>query len=148
MDDVIKRAQYFFQSVHLGVSGKGSNFAIFSRNGRLVLQLLYYRTTVIIRSLYVRNAQCCGYGNQCKFMYIANGRTDINAISLIWSALERANRWSSETRNQLRSMTLRSSNVEFLAKSSGEFQWGDDRCIRVTLGWKMIHLFAPLNQQQ
>ena len=40
--------QIFFQSVHPGVSGKGSNFAIFSANRRWPLQLLYYRTTVII----------------------------------------------------------------------------------------------------
>ena len=39
--------QIFFQSVHPGVSGKGSNFAIFSANRRWPLQLLYYRTTVI-----------------------------------------------------------------------------------------------------
>ena len=39
--------QIFFQSVHSGVSGKGSNFAIFSANRRWPLQLLYYRTTVI-----------------------------------------------------------------------------------------------------
>ena len=39
----------FFQSVHSGVSGKGSNFAIFSANRRWPLQLLYYRTTVIIK---------------------------------------------------------------------------------------------------
>ena len=38
----------FFQSVHSGVSGKGSNFAIFSANRRWPLQLLYYHTTVII----------------------------------------------------------------------------------------------------
>ena len=40
--------QIFFQSVHSGVSGKGSNFAIFSVNRGWPLQLLYYRTTVII----------------------------------------------------------------------------------------------------
>ena len=40
--------QIFFQSVHSGVSGKGSNFAIFSANRRWPLQLLYYRTTVIV----------------------------------------------------------------------------------------------------
>ena len=40
--------QIFFQSVHSGVSGKGSNFAIFSVNHGWPLQLLYYRTTVII----------------------------------------------------------------------------------------------------
>ena len=40
--------QIFFQSVHPGVSGKGSNFAIFSANRRWPLQLLYYRTTVMI----------------------------------------------------------------------------------------------------
>ena len=39
--------QIVFQSVHPGVSGKGSNFAIFSANRRWPLQLLYYRTTVI-----------------------------------------------------------------------------------------------------
>ena len=39
--------QIFFQSVHPGVSGKGSNFAIFSANRRWPLQLLYYRTTVM-----------------------------------------------------------------------------------------------------
>ena len=39
--------QIFFQSVHSGVSGKGSKFAIFSANRRWPLQLLYYRTTVI-----------------------------------------------------------------------------------------------------
>ena len=39
--------QIFFQSVHSGVSGKGSNFAIFSVNRGWPLQLLYYRTTVI-----------------------------------------------------------------------------------------------------
>ena len=39
--------QIFFQSVHPGVSGKGSNFAIFSTNRRWPLQLLYYRTTVM-----------------------------------------------------------------------------------------------------
>ena len=39
--------QNFFQSVHSGVSGKGSNFAIFSVNRGWPLQLLYYRTTVI-----------------------------------------------------------------------------------------------------
>ena len=37
----------FFQSVHPGVSGKGSNFAIFLANRRWPLQLLYYRTNVI-----------------------------------------------------------------------------------------------------
>ena len=42
--------QIFFQSVHSGVSGKGSNFAIFSANRRWPLQLLYYRTTVIPHS--------------------------------------------------------------------------------------------------
>ena len=40
--------QIFFQSVHSGVSGKGSNFAIFSVNRGWPLQLLYYRTTVIL----------------------------------------------------------------------------------------------------
>ena len=40
--------QIFFQSVHSGVSGKGSNFAIFSANRSWPLQLLYYRTTVIV----------------------------------------------------------------------------------------------------
>ena len=40
--------QIFFQSVHSGVSGKGSKFAISSANRRWPLQLLYYRTTVII----------------------------------------------------------------------------------------------------
>ena len=40
--------QILFQSVHLGVSGKGSNFAIFSANRRWPLQLLYYRTTVTV----------------------------------------------------------------------------------------------------
>ena len=40
--------QIFFQSVHLGVFGKGSNVAIFSANHRWPLQLLYYRTTVMI----------------------------------------------------------------------------------------------------
>ena len=40
--------QIFFHSVHSGVSGTGSNFAIFSANRRWPLQLLYYRTTVII----------------------------------------------------------------------------------------------------
>ena len=39
--------QIFFQSVHSGVSGKGSKFAIFSANRRWPLQLLYYRTTVM-----------------------------------------------------------------------------------------------------
>ena len=39
--------QIFFQSVHSGVSGKGSNFAIFSVNRGWPLQLLHYRTTVI-----------------------------------------------------------------------------------------------------
>ena len=39
--------QIFFQSVHSGVSGKGSNFGIFSVNRGWPLQLLYYRTTVI-----------------------------------------------------------------------------------------------------
>ena len=39
--------QIFFQSVHSGVFGKGSNFAIFSVNRGWPLQLLYYRTTVI-----------------------------------------------------------------------------------------------------
>ena len=39
--------QIFFQSVHSGVAGTGSNFAIFSVNRRWPLQLLYYRTTVI-----------------------------------------------------------------------------------------------------
>ena len=39
--------QIFFQSVHSGVFGKGSNFAIFSANRRWPLQLLYYCTTVI-----------------------------------------------------------------------------------------------------
>ena len=44
--------QIFFQSVHSGVSGKGSNFAIFSINRGWPLQLLYYRTTgIIINSL-------------------------------------------------------------------------------------------------
>ena len=38
--------QKMFQSVHSGVSGKGSNFAIFSVNRGWPLQLLYYRTTV------------------------------------------------------------------------------------------------------
>ena len=42
--------QIFFQSVHSSVSGKGSNFAIFSANRRWPLQLLYYRTTVMARS--------------------------------------------------------------------------------------------------
>ena len=37
-----------FQSVYSGVSGKGSNFAIFSANRRWPLQLLYYRTTVML----------------------------------------------------------------------------------------------------
>ena len=41
--------QIFFQSVHPGVSGKGSNFAIFSANRRWPLQLLYYLTTVMNR---------------------------------------------------------------------------------------------------
>ena len=36
------------QSVHSGVFGKGSNFAIFSVNRGWPLQLLYYRTTVIL----------------------------------------------------------------------------------------------------
>ena len=39
--------QIFFQSVYSGVSGKGSNFTIFSVNRGWPLQLLYYRTTVI-----------------------------------------------------------------------------------------------------
>ena len=39
--------QIFFQSVHSGVAGKGSNFAIISVNRGWPLQLLYYRTTVI-----------------------------------------------------------------------------------------------------
>ena len=41
--------QIFFQSVHSGVSGKGSKFAISSANRRWPLQPLYYRTTVITR---------------------------------------------------------------------------------------------------
>ena len=40
-------SQIFFRSVHSGVFGKGSNFAIFRANRRWPLQLLYYRTTVI-----------------------------------------------------------------------------------------------------
>ena len=39
--------QIFFQSVHSGVCGKGSKFAISSANRGWPLQLLYYRTTVI-----------------------------------------------------------------------------------------------------
>ena len=38
--------QIFFQSVHPGVSGKGSNFAIFSANRRWPLQLLYCDTHI------------------------------------------------------------------------------------------------------
>ena len=44
---MINRANYFFQSVHPGVSGKGSNFAIFGVYRGWPLQLLYYRATVI-----------------------------------------------------------------------------------------------------
>ena len=43
--------QIFFQSVLSDVSGKESNFAIFSVNHGWPLQLLYYRTTVIIFNL-------------------------------------------------------------------------------------------------
>ena len=39
--------EIFFQSVHPGVSGKRSNFAMFSVNRGWPLQLLYYRTTVM-----------------------------------------------------------------------------------------------------
>ena len=39
--------QIFFQSVHSGGYGKGSNLAIFSVNRGWPLQLLYYRTTVM-----------------------------------------------------------------------------------------------------
>ena len=49
--------QIFFQSVHSGVSGKGSNFAIFSANRRWPLQLLYYRTTVIKKWLFTRDLE-------------------------------------------------------------------------------------------
>ena len=37
----------FFRSVHSGVTGKGSNFAIFSANRSWPLLLLYYLTTVM-----------------------------------------------------------------------------------------------------
>ena len=40
--------QIFFQPVLSGVFGKGSNLAIFSVNRRWPLQLLYYRTTVML----------------------------------------------------------------------------------------------------
>ena len=46
--------QIFFHSVHSDVFGKGSNFVIFSVNRGWPLQLLYYRTTVILRGLAIK----------------------------------------------------------------------------------------------
>ena len=49
--------QIFFQSVHSGVSGKGSNLVIFSANRRWPLQLLYYRTTVTVTYIVAHNSE-------------------------------------------------------------------------------------------
>ena len=62
--------QIFFQSVHSGVSGKGSKFAISSANRRWPLQQLYYRTTVmwpIVVLHALGTVPCTWDGTGCEF---------------------------------------------------------------------------------
>ena len=64
--------QIFFQSVHSGGFGKGSNFAIFSVNRGWPLQLLYYRTTVvpnIHRTEYVACVMCIATRRRLKSVH-------------------------------------------------------------------------------
>ena len=68
--------QIFFQSVHSGVFGNWSNFAIFSANRRWPLQLLYYRTTVIVRrQLKQSESQWSRESNRWPFGLCANPLT-------------------------------------------------------------------------
>ena len=104
--------QIFFQSVHPGVSGKGSNFAIFSANRRWPLQLLYYRTTVIKGfgpDVKVTSLETKFLTEECKCI---NWNVAAN-VSLGTSALFKQIRFQSLFENRLREGFLKSSGRLF-----------------------------------